>query len=84
VRIGSVYAAHKRSLEVFFSQSLPPPFEDVLGGGLGAAVDSRWHGGAMMPTRKSTRAADRTARINAERAQSNSDSPTPAVRRRSA
>lgn len=30
----------------------------------------------MMPTRKRTRAADRTARINAERSQRNSDPPS--------
>jgi hypothetical protein len=33
VHIGSVYAAHKCSLEVFFSQSVPPFGENVLGWG---------------------------------------------------
>jgi hypothetical protein len=30
VRIGSVYAAHTRSLEVFFSNSVPSPAQDIL------------------------------------------------------
>ncbi len=47
MRIGSVYAAHKRSPEMFFSNSMPPPAQDFLHR-LDRHSTPRWHYRAVM------------------------------------
>ena len=49
VRVGNVYAAHERFLEVFFSQSVPPPAQNILG--LARPPTPRRHGGVDLTAR---------------------------------